>query len=273
MKFNLESTKTLKLNFRCVYKFGVKACDWAPLPGETVSGGGKRFFPNPATWPVSRFYKEFENFSPMRNQMTSHAGSSLDSPPVPRQTSPPGVTTLFTLKPLDNTATSFSEMEVMSDNTRILKTKSPDNDIITSQKVTENSISTHLQKDSNPEVEVIDDEKGDEKFNSGMLEINCKLLLPQEETEKVLLELETGQRFHLDRRLFSNIDLSQLSPASPVPKIKTTIIHKDKSLRRKKRAFVRHNPVSEGPITQTQLMDAVIPKESHQMPNFLNSYH
>ena len=63
-------------------------------------GGGKHHFPNQATWPQSRFYKEFN---------TAH----LKLPASPASPASPSVTTLFTLRPLDSTATSISEMKVM----------------------------------------------------------------------------------------------------------------------------------------------------------------
>ena len=78
---------------RCVYKFGLNATQWKPLIGEVITAG-KRHFPNQATWPTSRFYSEFNTTD--------------------------GVTTLFTLRPLDTTMTSMSEMKVMSDNSSIV---------------------------------------------------------------------------------------------------------------------------------------------------------
>merc|ERR1711971_717646 len=87
---------------------------WKPEAHE-ITGGGKHHFSNQATWPQSRFYKEFN---------TAHFKTVTAPSPVTPVTpaSDAGVTTLFTLRPLDNTATSISEMKVMSDNSSIVKT-------------------------------------------------------------------------------------------------------------------------------------------------------
>ena len=113
---------------RCVYRFGKNASDWKPYPGEISTGlflclpesvafyhflvgvtmnllGGKRFFPNQETWPRSRFYNDFNKSPTLLTTMPR-------TNPAPVVTLGASVTTLFTITPLDSSATNFSEMKV-----------------------------------------------------------------------------------------------------------------------------------------------------------------
>ena len=255
---------------RCVYKFGVNAEDWRPYEGE-ISRAGKRPVPNQATWPQSRFYDE------------SNTIASLVQP-----------TTLFTLTPLDKGATELSEMKVLSDNSRIVKT----NDFLANTGVFnlpdsekekpasgQKSITTVIKNefDNNEEVKQnIDNiqvlgQMQDKSENDG-LEIACNLTLPKSKYEKAVLKFDGGFCLELDRSLFKSFETTvkkDMSIFVKKPKIRTTIIHKDKSnpfkFKRKKilkKKFAKKiKPPVDGPLTASQLMDVVVPKKL----NFLKS--
>merc|ERR1711874_445888 len=236
-KINYELlSKTLKIyderkllhgvsKHRCVYKFGVAAEDWRPYEGE-ISQAGKRPVPNQATWPQSRFYEE------------SNAMTNLQQP-----------TTLFTLTPLDKGATEFSELKVLSDNSRIIKT----NDFIANAGIsnipesekekpkigpqstsTESVIKTELneEEDVKSKISPMKNASPVTKSESNGLEIACNLTLPNIKTENAILKFDGGFCLELDRSLFKSFETTvkkEVPSAEGKPKIRTTIIHKDKS--------------------------------------------
>ena len=69
--------------------------------------GGKRFFPNQETWPKSRFYSEFQ-----RSTSSLETPSSFPRIDTEDVSTGGSVTTLFTIMPLDSSATNFAEMKV-----------------------------------------------------------------------------------------------------------------------------------------------------------------
>eukprot|EP00092_Neocalanus_flemingeri_P014244 GFUD01015364.1.p1 GENE.GFUD01015364.1~~GFUD01015364.1.p1 ORF type:complete len:1050 (-),score=269.28 GFUD01015364.1:283-3432(-) len=262
-------TKTLKIyderkflhsvsNYRCVYKFGVNCVDWKPHEGE-ISRAGKRPVPNQATWPQSRFYAEF-NQNPIIIEPT----------------------TLFTLRPLDKSATQLSEMKFLSDNSRIVKTNNPLGNIAENNKSYTNteepnfaaiSIKTEAdddEKDIMNQIHVLDQKKMTKKIeNKEGMEIDCKLTLPNSKNENAILKFDGGFCLELDRSLFKSFETT-VRGDMPVldykPRIRTTIVHKDKSKGRKKilsrKKFVkRMKPPVDGPLTASQLMDVVVPKK------------
>jgi len=268
-------TKTLKIydqrnllhsvsKHRCVYKFGANAANWSPHESE-ISRAGKRPVPNQATWPYSRFYGDFN--------------------PKPTVAEP---TTLFTLRPLTGAqdANQFSELKVLSDNSRIVKTNdspgrigSSSSDIIDHPKVEVALGSNELVK---TELKNEDDEKFDVSVNKEFvkktenisgLEISCKLTLPSSKNEKAILTLDGGFCLELERSLFENFETTSKKDMPVLdykPRIRTTIVHKDKSrpfksarkrVMAKKKFVKKIKPPVEGPITAAQLIDAVIPKK------------
>jgi len=273
-KINYELlSKTLKIyderkllhgvsKHRCVYKFGDNAEDWRPYEGE-ISRAGKRPVPNQATWPHSRFYQE----------------SNIHQP-----------TTLFTLTPLDKGATELSELKVLSDNSSIVKTKDSIANVGMSNpsepEKEKPKIGPHLTATES----VIKSELADEddvkfkinpikvsspitKSDSKGMEIACKLTLPNIKTENAILKFDGGFCLELDRSFFKSFETTVKKDSSAVdskPKIRTSIIHKDKSnpfkFKRKKiikKKFAKKikPPVPDGPLTASQLMDVVIPKK------------
>merc|ERR1719411_115958 len=175
---------------RCVYQFGVNATHWKPLIGEVILAG-KRHFPNQATWPSSRFYSEFN-------------GNSGDSTL--------GVTTLFTLRPLDTTMTSMSEMKVMSDNSSIVIPNDSRRNIIYSGpktpikriKLTKTKDFSENQPDKSNNGSVV---PGTPRTETGgnltELELDCKLILPSSSSssseQKAILKFPSGVSLQLDR--------------------------------------------------------------------------
>jgi len=273
-KINYELlSKTLKIyderkllhgvpKHRCVYKFGENAEDWRPYEGE-ISRAGKRPVPNQATWPHSRFYQE----------------SNIHQP-----------TTLFTLTPLDKGATELSELKVLSDNSSIVKTKDsmanvgvpnppePEKEkpkIKPPLTATESVIKSELADDDDVKFKInpIKASSPLTSSDSKGMEIACKLTLPTIKTENAILKFDGGFCLELDRSFFKSFETTVKKDPSAVdskPKIRTSIIHKDKSnpFKFKRKKIVKKKfakkikpPVPDGPLTASQLMDVVIPKK------------
>jgi len=266
-------TKTLKLydqrnilhsvsKHRCVYKFGGNSADWKPHESE-ISRAGKRPVPNQATWPFSRFYGDF------------NPKSTIAEP-----------TTLFTLRPLDTGTSQFSELKVLSDNSRIVKTNdspasigSSGSEIVNHHAVedvlgSEILIKTELHDEDDHKLNVsVKKEVVKKTENSNGMEISCKLTLPTSKNEKAILKLDGGFCLELDRSLFERFETTSKKDMPVLdykPRIRTTIVHKDKSrpfksARKKiisKKKFVKKiKPPVDGPITAAQLIDAVIPRK------------
>jgi len=239
--------------FRCCYKFGIMASDWKPFPHEIITNGGKGCFPSQATWNNSRFYKDF---------LPSKTSALPISPPVPSAVGG-NVTTLFTLRPLDNSASSFSEMEVMSDNTSIIKPNSSPSKVLLSPP--SSIISASHDK---AVLSGLEEKKKDiqEKY-LGDLVINCQIKFPKLKTDKVILRLDDGPFLELDRNIFSSVEhqLRNISTnPAPQPSIKTTIVHKDKSFNgtpsKKRKILRKHKPVKTGQgILSNRLTLPVLP--------------
>ena len=234
-----------------------------------IEGGSKRLFPNQATWPSSRFYPEFHPPGP----------SSAPSVPAPAPApAPPSVTTLFTLRPLDNTATSISEMKVMSDNSRIVKTNrrpgAGDNTLLAPlPKLT--PISEAVRSKDSPHSSLTssyDQPARKTDAHEPDMQVNCKLLFPKGLGDKAILTFDNGQSVQLDRSLFQHVENPvKMFHVNNQPRIKTTIVNRDKTfktgLKKKKRVVVRKaKPAAEGPLTQAQLMSAVISKRLNFSP-------
>merc|ERR1711923_644885 len=173
---------------RCVYKFGVNATQWKPLSEEVILAG-KRHFPNQATWPNSKLYSEFN---------TKAVDSTL------------GVTTLFTLRPLDTTMTSMSELKVMSDNSSIvIPSDSRKNIIYSGPKTPIKRIKLTKSKDSEGNSENKAEETQTSQTSPSAahsLEVDCKLTLPVSPDQKAVLTFPNGDCLKLDRSLFSLVE-------------------------------------------------------------------
>ena len=158
--------------------------------------GGKGCFPNQATWNSSRFYKEFH--------VSSQTSTVLS---IPSSSDKGNVSTLFTLTPLDASSSSFSEMEVMSDNSSIITAH-------------HNNLHSTLEDREKNEIE-------------SDLVINCQIKFPISKMDKAILSLDDGHILELDRNIFWNVE-NQLRSISRntalVPSIKTRIVPKDNSL-------------------------------------------
>ena len=144
------------------------------------------------------------------------------SPPVPSAVGG-NVTTLFTLRPLDNSASSFSEMEVMSDNTSIIKPNSSPSKVLLSPP--SSIISASHDKAVLSELE--EKKKDIQEKYLGDLVINCQIKFPKLKTDKVILRLDDGPFLELDRNIFSSVEhqLRNISTnPAPQPSIKTTIV-------------------------------------------------
>jgi len=253
--------------FRCCYKFGIMASDWKPFPHEILSNGGKGCFPNQATWNNSRFYKDF------------HVSSSTPTTSLPISSQIPipsavgaNVTTLFTLRPLDNSASSFSEMEVMSDNTSIIKPNSPSK-VLLSPPIT-SKIPTSQDKTLHPALE--ERKKDVQEKYSGDLVINCQIKFPKSKTDKVILRLDDGPFLELDRNIFSSVEqkLRNISTGTaPTPSIKTTIVHKDKTFKdspsKKRKVLRKHKPITTGHGLLSNGLVMPVTPEAKKFPNIL----
>merc|ERR1719150_2903660 len=293
-------TKTLKMyddrkilhgvyNHRCVYKFGQNATDWRPKESEIIYIG-KKPVPSQASWPTSRFYKELDrpNVSTIKETVAQTLG--VNQPKT--QLSAPPPTTLFTLRPLDNTSTPMEEMKVMSDNSRIIRTNqysttlppiakpsttSPTNNQAPltlkscTQAMAEIKIETLNDEVKEEKGDVVLDEDNKEvvKEEAADLEVNCKLILPRNVEAPAVLTLPGGVKINLSRGLFKDLESNMaLKNIVNDKNLKTTIIPRDRSqafktsrckvLTRKKhqpRAFM------ENPLTVAQLMETMVPKK------------
>ena len=235
---------------RCVYRFGVNAKQWKPLIGE-VTMAGKRHFPNQATWPASRFYSEFNT-------------SSVDP------TS--GVTTLFTLRPLDSTMTSMSELKVMSDNSSIvIPNDSRKNIIYSSPKTpvkrikltkTNGFYENQLDKSNNADGSGVPGTSRTES-SGNLMELDCKLFLPSSSEQKAVLKFPSGVSIQLDRSLFSNMEKEITTSQDEARKI---LMQKRKSQAEEETKSKREAEIlkvlmtQDNPVTPEQLREAVISK-------------
>ena len=292
-------TKTLKIyddrkilhgvyNHRCVYKFGQNATDWRPKENEIIFIG-KKPVPSQASWPTSRFYRELDrpNLSTIKETVAQTLG--VNQPKT--QLSGPPPTTLFTLRPLDNTSTPMEEMKVMSDNSRIIRTNqysttlppiakppttSPTNNQapLTLKSCTQAMAEIKIEtlndevKEEKDDV-VLDEDKEVVKEEAADLEVNCKLILPRNVEAPAVLTLPGGVKINLSRGLFKDLESNMaLKNIVNDKNLKTTIIPRDRSqafktsrckvLTRKKhqpRAFM------ENPLTVAQLMETMVPKK------------
>ena len=239
---------------RCVYKFGLNATHWKPLIGEVILAG-KRHFPNQATWPSSRFYSEFN-------------GNSGDSTL--------GVTTLFTLRPLDTTMTSMSEMKVMSDNSSIVIPNDSRRNIIYSGpktpikriKLTKTKDCSENQPDKSDNGRIV---PGTPRTETGgnltELELDCKLILPSSSSEqKAILKFPSGVSLQLDRSLFSDVEKEFTNPQDGARQMKTILMQKSNSQGEEETKSQREAEIlkalisQENPVTPEQLREAVISK-------------
>jgi len=233
---------------RCVYKFGVNATLWKPLIGEVILAG-KRHFPNQATWPTSRFYSEFN---------TKSVDSTL------------GVTTLFTLRPLDTTMTSMSEMKVMSDNSSIvIPNDSRRNVIYSGPKTPIKRIKLTKTRDLS--------ENQLDKSNNGsavpvtplaesggnLMELDCKLILSSYSEQKAVLKFPSGASLTLDRSLFSSIEKEITNPPEAARQMKPILLQKmdEEETKSQREAEILKALINqENPVTAEQLREAVIEK-------------
>ena len=145
-------------------------------------------------------------------------------------------TTLFTLKPLDKTATSFSEMKVMSDNSRIVTTDTTSSLASTTSDVSigssyfpvEQTISrifgpnqtTSSSKDMTPQTDSLaplspaklsnfNQSRTTKKIKDedGEMEVSCMLTFPNKgNAGQVQLKFENGQMIALDKSFFIEIE-------------------------------------------------------------------
>ena len=126
---------------------------------------------------------------------------------IPSSSDKGNVSTLFTLTPLDASSSSFSEMEVMSDNSSIITAH-------------HNNLHSTLEDREKNEIE-------------SDLVINCQIKFPNSKMDKAILSLDDGHILELDRNIFWNVE-NQLRSISRntalVPSIKTRIVPKDNSL-------------------------------------------
>jgi len=281
-------TKTLKIYddrkilhavgaYRCVYKFGKNAVDWRPRESEIIYIG-KKPVPNQATWPNSRFYADLD---PKPASQTISA--SIISGSLP--------TTLFTLRPLDSSS-QLSEMKVLTDNSRIIKTNNfsaklpPTGSVAISPPNAAAQVKTPLTlKDctnamAEIKIESLNDEIKEEvsevepmlalepdKDEADDLELDCKLTLPKKKEAPALLRLPGGIIINLDRGLFKGAEASKALKTSFGSKLlKTTIIPSNrvfKTGRYKVLTRKKHQPrgLMDNPLTVAQLMDTMIPKK------------
>merc|ERR1719336_1173425 len=212
-------TKTLKIyddrkilhgvyNHRCVYKFGQNATDWRPKEKEIIFIG-KKPVPSQASWPTSRFYRELDrpNLSTIKETVAQTLG--VNQPKTPLSVPPP--TTLFTLRPLDNTSTPMEEMKVMSDNSRIIRTNQYSTTLPPIAKPSTTSptnnqapltLKSCTQAMAEIKIETLNDEVKEEKDDVVLdedkevvkedLEVNCKLILPRNVEAPAVLTLPGG---------------------------------------------------------------------------------
>ena len=190
-------------------------------------------------------------------------------------------------------ATELSELKVLSDNSRIIKT----NDVIVStppdcekqkhpigQQMTaaETAIKNELEEEDKVKFDLnqiqLPGPLANRSERSG-LEIACNLTLPNAKHEKAILKFDGGFCLELDRSLFKRFETrvkKDMPSVENKPKIRTTIVHKDKSdpFKFKRKKIVKKKfakkikpPAPDGPLTASQLMDVVIPKKL----NFLKS--
>ena len=248
---------------RCVYKFGVKASQWKPLTGEVIMAG-KRHFPNQATWPVSRFYSEF-NTAAITQQ---GPGKSEDG------SNNAGVTTLFTLRPLDTSLTSMSELKVMSDNSSILIPSDSRKNIIYSGpktpikriKLTESKGSEGNSENKAEETQT--SQTGPSAAHS--LEVDCKLTLPVSPDQKAVLTFPNGDCLKLDRSLFSLVEkkIKKVDGSQQVRNImKNNAVNEEKTKLHREASILKALMSQENPVTHEQLREAVVPKS----PQFTKS--
>ena len=186
--------------------------------------GGKRFFPNQATWPQSRFYNDF-----LKPSTSGTYRSSPQTTATTVTTATTDVTTLFTITPLDSSATNFSEMkvielelfeeaelnifiQVMSDNSRIVKPNATRNkSVFIPKKIKSpfyakkspnffgNPSILERRKETLPKLVIQPPE-------NQLIETNCKIIFPKNSCGKVELKFETGKCLQLDRKLFSTVE-------------------------------------------------------------------
>jgi hypothetical protein len=215
---------------------------------------GQRPVPYQAAWPQSMYYEE-----PM--------SSSGQSSPI------------FTLTSLDTETPQLSNLKILSDDSRIIQTnnsslnKDPEKEsqpadlqLITTEKVIKLECNEH--EEAKPNINQI--KISDQKLNkSNRLEISCSLTLSSSEDKKAILKLDDGFCIELDQSLFKSYktvkrDMSELENK---PKIRTNIVHKDKSdhFKRKKKLEKKHirkiKPPIDGPLTASQLMEVVMQKK------------
>merc|ERR1712223_1247297 len=275
-------------NHRCVYKFGQNATDWRPKENEIIFIG-KKPVPSQASWPTSRFYRELDrpNLSTIKETVAQTLG--VNQPKTQLSVPPP--TTLFTLRPLDNTSTPMEEMKVMSDNSRIIRTNqysttlppiakpsttSPTNNQapLTLKSCTQAMAEIKIEtlndevKEEKDEV-VLDEDKEVVKEEPADLEVNCKLILPRNVEAPAVLALPGGVKINLSRGLFKDLE-SNLALKNIVndKNLKTTIIPRDggqafKTSRCKVLTRKKHQPRAfmENPLTVAQLMETMVPKK------------
>merc|ERR1712106_823084 len=206
-------------------------------------------------------------------------------------------TTLFTLTPLEQGATELSELKVLSDNSRIIKK----NDFIANTGVSslpdcekekhpigqqltvaENVIKNELEDEEELKYDINQTQLPGPVVNKSErsgLEIACNLSLPNAKHEKAILKFDGGFCLELDRSLFKRFGTrvkKDMPSVENKPKIRTTIVHKDKSdpFKFKRKKIVKKKfakkikpPAPDGPLTASQRMDVVIPKKL----NFLKS--
>ena len=252
---------------RCVYKFGVMATLWKPTRGEVIMAG-TRHFPNQATWSMSRFYSEFNP-----PQSTKPGPGTLD----PNG----GVTTLFTLRPLDTTMTSMSEMKVMSDNSSIVIPNDGRKNIIYScpKSPVKRVKVSHLKdpeckSDKNGEERNVDRVKPQPHTPQKneiphSLELDCKLTLPTSPQQSAFLKFPNGVLLQLDRSLFADVEkkIRDVNSAS-AQQMKATLMPKSDIVNNddEKTKYHRESKIlqalinQENPVTSEQLREAVIPK-------------
>ena len=154
-------------------------------------------------------------------------------------------------------------MEVMSDNTSIIKPNSSPSKVLLSPP--SSIISASHDK---AVLSGLEEKKKDiqEKY-LGDLVINCQIKFPKLKTDKVILRLDDGPFLELDRNIFSSVEhqLRNISTnPAPQPSIKTTIVHKDKSFNgtpsKKRKILRKHKPVKTGQgILSNRLTLPVLP--------------
>ena len=277
-------TKTLKIyderkflhavyNHRCVYKFGENATDWRPSDHEIIQIG-KKPVPNQATWHSSRFYGELDTLP----CITLPAMSAV-SP-----------TTLFTLRPLDPSSTKLSEMTVMTDNSKIIKTNhfstkmppvalsasslpskpEPSTTPLTIKSCTEAMAVIKIEGFDNDEIKEIKQEKKQKQVNPPEkadrdLELECKLILPKLLEAQAVLTLPGGFKVNLERSIFKDLEAFMALKNLPYGKnVKTTIIPKDQTQFAKvgrTKVFSRKRSLHESPMSVAQMMDTIVPKK------------